>query len=83
MQPEVRLHCGRELQRGHAQQHTARAGAVYEAHLGEIERGQARRRRSGHGRRAQLVVSRLLGAASVGKELGQLTFVLIHTSTVP
>ena len=64
MQPGVRLRHGREPRREHAEQHTARAGAGWQAHLGEPERRQARRGRSSHRPRAQLVVSRPLGDAA-------------------
>ena len=56
-QPVVRLNCGRELWRDQAQQHSVRAGAGWQAHLGELERGPAQCTRSGPCPRADVPVS--------------------------
>ena len=64
MQPEVRLRHGREPRREHAEQHTARAGAGWQAHPSELCRCPARRSRSRLRPRAQLAIIRVFGGAA-------------------
>ena len=60
----MRLRHGREAWRGHAQQHTARAGAGWQAHPSELCRCPARRSRSRLRPRAQLAIIRVFGGAA-------------------
>ena len=64
MQPEVRLRHGQEPRRKHTQQHTARAGAGWQAHPSELCRCPARRSRSRLRPRAQLATTRVFGDAT-------------------
>ena len=64
VQPVVRLRHGGEPRRKHAQQHTARAGAGWQAHPSKLCCCPARRSRSRLRPRAQLAIIGLFGDAA-------------------
>ena len=78
MQPEVRLRCGRELWREQAQQHSARAGAGWQAHPSELCRCRDEEQIDDRlARRAHELEGRLakLGTAGITKPKDLLEFV--------